>query len=248
MTTGSGKKSDIIGQVFGRLTVMKNIGFENGRTQYECQCSCGNIKRTNRNQLLNGVTKSCGCLFRDTLNARNTTHGQSKGRLFRIWSGMISRCEIPSATGYERYGAKGITVCERWRDSFEAFKEDVGECPSDEHSLDRKDNHLGYFKDNCRWATPKRQAYNSSRARLIEFNGVTANVSDWERASGLKACIGYRLDHGWSVRDAILTPTKNMTAPIVESEVMVNVQKLVSEIDIISRKESPCGYPPSSTN
>ena len=91
MTTGSGKKPDIIGQVFGRLTVMKNIGFENGRTQYECQCSCGNIKRTNRNQLLNGVTKSCGCLFRDTLNARNTTHGQSKGRLFRVWSGMISR-------------------------------------------------------------------------------------------------------------------------------------------------------------
>lgn len=232
MTTGYGRKPDIVGEVFGRLTVTSNLGVSDGRTQYACRCSCGNYKTVNRNQLLNGVTRSCGCLFKETLNNRNTTHGQSKGRLFRIWNGMLSRCEIPSATGYERYGAKGITVCDRWKRSFEDFRADMGDPPDGNHSLDRKDNTLGYFKENCRWATPKQQAYNSARVRLIEFNGVTANVSDWERASGLGGCIGYRLDRGWSVRDAILTPKRGINNQIVEEEVMQFVRSLISEIAI----------------
>jgi hypothetical protein len=113
-------------------------------------------------------------------------HGQaagSKTRTYRIWQSMVKRCHDPKSMKFKSYGGRGITVCERWR-TFTNFLADMGECPIG-MSLDRRDNNLSYSKENCRWATVGQQARNTSRSRLITYNGETLCLRDWERCLGL---------------------------------------------------------------
>lgn len=121
------KRGNLEGCTFHYLTVVKDIGRTgNGTIVYECKCKCGNITKVNANSLRQGVIKSCGCWMKE--NARNLfqTHGMRKTRIYKIWSGMIQRCDNPNNSSYKRYGAKGIRVCERWY-SFEEFYEDMKE-------------------------------------------------------------------------------------------------------------------------
>lgn len=213
MTTGFGTIEN--GTRFGRLIVVKDLGMltcKSGTYKkhlYGCKCDCGKEVRVHRGNLLRGITQSCGCLFNEILLARNTTHGQSKTKEFKIWQGIISRCTLPSATGYKNYGARGITVCERWLHSYENFIQDMGPRPSPEHSVERVDNNGDYTPENCRWATQKEQVYNSRKAVLLTVNGVTAVQSDWARAAGIRqSVLGRRLRSGWSLEKAITTPTR----------------------------------------
>ena len=237
MSTGFGKQPpNLIGRKFGRLTIINNLGIvsftkSHPRTHYECLCECGNRKTVSRNQLLRGKTMSCGCLFEETLAKRNTTHGGTKTRLFRIWGGMIARCEIKTASGYRNYGAKGITVQESWRMSFLQFKNDVGEPPSPSHTLDRIDTSKGYNKENCRWATRKRQSYNSSVVRLLTYEGYTASLADWGRASGLGAAFGWRVRRGWETARALTERTVKGSGGKGLDEILINIKTLLSTID-----------------
>ena len=120
---------------------------------------------------------------------------------------MIRRCVSPEDPSYPRYGGRGIHVCQRWMDSLENFIADMGRRPSPKHSIERKDNDRGYEPDNCVWATRAEQSRNTSRNRLLTFNGQTMCLTDWAIATGInRSAIRLRLNRGWSVADALSTP------------------------------------------
>jgi hypothetical protein len=179
-------------------------------TKYECQCDCGKTHIAFRYQLLRGYTKSCGCLRRESIGVRSVTHGHKRGRKetpeHKSWSEMIARCENTDNSRYPRYGARGIKVCQRWRDSFQDFFADMGERPSAAHSIDRLNNDGHYEPDNCRWATASEQARNRRTTRFVEFNGRTMPLVEAAEVSGVKyERVRGRLHKGWTVERALTT-------------------------------------------
>jgi hypothetical protein len=168
----SGRFQDLEGQVFGRLKVVR-FSHVDGRSFWVCKCSCGKEKVASAKRLLNGNTQSCGCLRLDRVLEVCMTHGNARhGRVtkeYRAWQAIIGRC---SDFDDPRYGGRGISVCQRWKESFEAFLEDMGPRPSPKHSIDRfPDNNGNYEPGNCRWATAREQSQNRRSNVYAEFKG-----------------------------------------------------------------------------
>lgn len=171
------KTNDLTGQVFGRLTVIKQAPNHGRRVAWQCRCSCGNANSVQSNSLVSGKTKSCGCLLTDNVEAMSKTweqsrkHGHASGgkttATWRSWNAMFSRCYNAKCKDYSNYGGRGIAVCTRWtgEKGFENFLADVGEKPSGK-TLDRRNNDGVYEPGNCRWATQSEQNRNSSLAKL----------------------------------------------------------------------------------
>lgn len=159
------KKEDLVGRVFTRWVVLEAA---EGTCRWLCLCSCGEEKIIQGSSLRNSTSRSCGCLLRE-LNQSRSTHGESSANEtaeYLAWNSMKQRCLNPSTRYYHRYGGRGITVCARWRHSYENFLADVGRRPSIQFSLDRYPNPDGnYEPGNVRWATAKEQASNRSRIR-----------------------------------------------------------------------------------
>jgi hypothetical protein len=154
-----------------------------------------------------GTTNSCGCLFRDQLIKRNLKHGRTKSPEYKSWSGAKKRCLDLRCKAYKYYGARGITMCPEWRDSFEAFFRDMGPCPNG-RSLDRIDNAKGYEPGNCRWATRIEQANNKRTVRAITYAGETMTISGWARKLGVPSRVLYKriVLCGWNVQSALTVP------------------------------------------
>ena len=122
---------------------------------------------------------------------------------YAIWAGIIQRCTNEKTIGWENYGGRGISVCDRWL-SFENFIEDMGMRPTPDHSIDRKDNDRGYSKDNCRWATETEQKRNTRRCVFIEYEGRRMPIAAWAEATGIPAnTIAKRIRAGWTDADAV---------------------------------------------
>lgn len=143
---------------------------------------------------------------REIARDRMTKHGHAprggNSKTYRIWSSMVARCTIPSATGYDRYGAVGISVCERWRD-FERFLADMGECPP-RHEIDRFPDIDGHYEPgNCRWATRSEQMQNRSNAHWITFNGEKLSVTQWAARLGINKSSLYERLKRWPVERAL---------------------------------------------
>lgn len=175
---------ELIGTKFGRLTVVSDKGrhWHGSRRRYwECICLCGKVKIVSETQLVNGYTKSCGCLQREAASRIRKKHGQSKTSEFSIWACMIDRCYRIKNKRWDIYGGRGITVCDKWKQSFSEFLADMGNRPSRNHSLDRIDTNGNYEPSNCRWATLLEQANNTRTNLFITHDGKTLSLSDWQR-------------------------------------------------------------------
>lgn len=199
-----GTARDLLGQTFNLLTVVGAPTVVGRRTMYPCTCQCGSLSTVEGSALKGGKTKSCGCLKRV---GGHTTHGMSNTPVYRTWMSMLSRCNNPSSTSYPRYGGLGVEVCERWH-SFENFYADMGDKPEG-MSIERKENSKGYYKENCKWATPVEQAKNRRSTTYVRVHGRILSFADAVRRFG---AVSYHVAKnrvnrdGWSAARAITTP------------------------------------------
>ena len=205
-------EAEMKAEPFGRLQVLREgppYAKPDGTfmRRWVCLCACGEEFLAAQGSLRDGRTTSCGCLRRDQKKS-GTGHP-----LYHCWQSMKKRCSNPGNQYFSRYGGRGITVCQRWQDSFEAFLEDMGEKPGPEYSLDRIDNDGNYEPGNCRWATWSAQANNKSTNRVIEAEGMSLTVAQWARRQGVSPhLIHTRLYEGWPEVEAVLLP-KNSEKP-----------------------------------
>ena len=167
----------VVGDTYGRLTITEDIGVVGGDRRVVCECSCG----TENFQVLlrsirHGETKSCGCLQKE-VNQSRVKHNQTCSPTYYSWQAMKTRCLNPNSDNFQNYGGRGITVCERWLNSFENFLEDMGERPEG-MTLDRVDVNGNYCKDNCRWTTNSLQVFNRRKYgnASSKYIGVTKSV------------------------------------------------------------------------
>lgn len=198
------RPADLSGQRFGRLVA---IAYDSGRHEWRCRCDCGSETFVHVHALRSGKQVSCGC-FRRSRPAHNRTHNRTLTTEYRTWRAMKRRCLNPNASQFAYYGGRGITICQRWIDSFEAFLADMGPKPSPKHTLDRHPDPNGpYEPGNCRWATQSEQVTNSRTALRLTHAGITDTAAGWGRRLGMKATvICGRLFHGWSVERALTEP------------------------------------------
>ena len=189
---------DLTGQRFGKLIVInKDSNSTIRHPKWLCQCDCGQIKSIRASALVGGLTRSCGCLRRETMD--------SKTRLYQIWKQIRQRA-LKHTSKSEHYFDRGITMCDEWANNFKSFKEwSLANGYNDNLSIDRIDNNKGYSPDNCRWATAKVQANNRSNNTYITINGETMSLSRWCDRLGVNrnTVSSYRRYHNLSYEDTI---------------------------------------------
>lgn len=206
------RTEDLLGHKFERLTVIAFAGYRDkgGRPKahWECRCIEGNMLIVEAYDLKKRHTRSCGCLKLELLVERSTTHGKRQAPEYVIWNDMKLRCSSENMHGYENYGGRGIRVCERWQESFQAFYDDMGPRPSPRHSLDRYPDQNGpYAPENCRWATPQEQSRNRRTNVVLTWNGRSAPIATWAEETGIKpATLAARHRNGWSDEETLTKP------------------------------------------
>jgi hypothetical protein len=214
MSTAANGRRDLgvaPGQKFGRLTVRAQDMIAKRRIWW-CDCECGGTTRADGHALVTGRYLSCGCIRRK--------HGHAVGANphcspeYSSWSAMLARCENPKHPAFKHYGGRGITICKRWRASFESFASDMGPRPSVRHSLDRFPNGDGnYEPGNCRWATTTEQARNRSSNHHIVAHGRTMTMSEWSALHGVPSTtIRWRILNGWPPDRAVTEKSRERAA------------------------------------
>jgi hypothetical protein len=188
------KAINLTGQKFGRLAVLYRITSKDHRARWHCICDCGNEIDIDSNKIKSGHTRSCGCLKQEFMDngGSNKTHGKTKTRLYRIWGGMLSRCENPNREKFKKdYQDRFITVCPEWHD-FSVFHDwALANGYADNLMIDRIDNNGSYKPDNCRWVTAKVQGNNKRNNRYFTYNNETKTIAQWADVTGMKYSILY---------------------------------------------------------
>ncbi len=190
---------------YGRLLVVDLSDKPSKASRYwKCLCDCGRVIDIQGTRLRSGKIMDCGCGKSERLRKAATVHGLSKSPTWYSWKSMRDRCLNPNVSNYETYGGRGIRVCERWSDSFEAFLQDMGERPPNT-TIDRIDNDGNYEPGNCKWSSNEQQAVNRRTSlEFITYLGETRSLSEWSRILGIDYQKLYRrLKSGWSVERAL---------------------------------------------
>lgn len=161
------KVKNMIGQRFGRLIVISYIGSGRNRgAMWLCQCDCGKTTKSSRTNLIRGAMKSCGCEKNERVSILNKIHGMTRKRPYRIWQNMKTRCLNPKYKQWENYGGRGITICDEWKDNFQAFYDwAIANGYADNLTIDRINNDGNYCPENCRWTTMAEQNKNRGERR-----------------------------------------------------------------------------------
>jgi len=188
------EKLDIVGHKFGRLTILEYADKKKNHHRWLCRCECGKECVVIYHNLIRGHSTSCGCYDLEL----HIKHGRSFTVEYISWQHMKSRCHNPNNKAYHNYGARGIIVCERWRDSFENFLEDMGDKPGKSYTIDRYPNNDGnYEPSNCRWATKGEQQRGRRNNIWLEYNGKRMVIKDWARYFGvMSGSIKFHLKKG----------------------------------------------------
>jgi hypothetical protein len=230
--------SEYIGLTFEKLTVIGVSKRNQNEKRYylDCQCECGNIIRLLPYQIKKHQVKSCGCLRTQAAkNARSYIanhfeNDRSKHPLYWIWYQMINRCENQNSKYYNRYGGRGISVCEEWHDfnNFVLWSDSVNGRPRG-YSLDRINNDGNYEPNNCRWTTNFQQGINKSSNILVEYKGQTKTLMEWSLITGIRwTTLYHRFTRGWDVDKMLSTPPKINRTP--------KFDKKISQFDLYGNK------------
>ena len=173
----------IIGKRFGKLVVLHldHLGVHHS-TYWLCQCDCGNQTVVSRGSLTSGDTISCGCYHKEHSHEFGFKHGLTYHPLYGVWAGMNNRCRNPNAGNYQRYGGRGIDVCDEWKTDFKSFYDwSMANGYRKGLTLDRKDNSGNYYPDNCRWVDRTTQQNNRRNNHYITFGDETHTLTEWSR-------------------------------------------------------------------
>lgn len=228
MSAADERIQEMIGKKFGRLTVIEQMediinvdskGRTHRRKMVKCLCDCGNETIVRYDVLLGTRhhTRSCGCLQRERASQalkglNKPVYGDSRERLHNIWYLIIDRCRNPESPCYDRYGGRGIDICDEWADGIDGyfrFKEwALANGYSKDLSVDRINNNSGYSPENCRWATREEQGNNKCNNRMIEHDGKTMTISQWARELGvpMKNLHNRIVNLGWDIDRAFTQP------------------------------------------
>lgn len=197
-----------IGAKINALTVIRCLGYigkDRRNIYWECRCDCGSVCKNTTAKLQSGERKSCGCDKTATIRA-HTKHGHYNHPLFLTWYNMVARCTKPTHPAYKSYGGRGISVCDRWLTSFDAFVADMGPKPESAPEIDRIDNNGNYCPENCRWATRRQNVSNTRRTVFLSFRGKTMTQTEWAAEIGVAP-------HTISRRRRLGKPIEEVLAP-----------------------------------
>lgn len=198
---------DITGKRFSKLIAIE-CAYKTKKVHFwRFKCDCGNESIIRKADVMHGKTQSCGCFLREV----RTTYNCHNERLYKIWRGMLKRCYQVHTKDYQRYGIKGIKVCDEWKSDYIAFKGwSLSSGYTDELSIDRIDNNGNYESSNCRWTTYKiqnrnRGVYNT----VIVFNGEEKTIAEWAEIANLPSrLLRQRLSKGWHVNKIFMPSYK----------------------------------------
>lgn len=163
------------------LTVVEYLG----KGKVKCICDCGNTTEGYLSNILNGKKKSCRCLYKESRDTCNKKHGMYGTTLYKKWSGMKRRCYNPNEERYPNYGGRGIKVCDKWKDSFENFYNDMNTTFFDGASLERVDVDGDYSPENCKWITLAEQARNKTITKYYLYEGEERPLSEISEMCGI---------------------------------------------------------------
>ena len=205
-----GKYIDLTGQTFGRLVVIARdtdyispSGYP--KTRWRCRCSCGNITTVCTQELRKGDTRSCGCYELECKRNNNKTHGLSNTRLHSIWKGMKARCYNKHHKNYEDYGARGISVCDDWKNDFQKFYTwAMNNGYQDELTIERIDVNGAYCPENCCWVTRIAQANNRRNSISISYCGEDHTLQVWSKLTGIPySTLYYRFKKNYGAKEIL---------------------------------------------
>lgn len=201
----SRQKLTLEGKKFGRLLVLNRIKKQGAKkySLYECLCDCGNKIITRSDTIQKGI--SCGCFQKEQV----TSHGKSNSQVYKTWRSMKYRCYNENNPAYVHYGHRGIKVCDRWLESFENFYADMGDPPSENHSIDRIDNNGDYIPENCRWATWEEQENNKSTNVFLTYKDETKTMAEWCKKLNMPMSTLHNRLKRWSIEKALSTAIRS---------------------------------------